>query len=84
MVLLKNFNGVAYFPEQEWEDSSVLEIFTDSVGLNHLGCEAYFQGHLGFSTMAYALDCSRNHERYHIPRVDPYYGSNRSMGNKAV
>ena len=45
----------------------MLEIFTDSVGLNHLGCEAYFQGHLGFSTMAYALDCSRNHERYHIP-----------------
>ena len=55
---LKNFNGVAFFPDQEWEDSSVLEFYTERAGVNYLDCWTYFQGHWVFSTMAYALECS--------------------------
>ena len=48
LMFLKIFNGVAFFPEREWEDSSLLECFTDSARAYRLGCGAYFQGHLVF------------------------------------
>ena len=35
----------------------MLEFFMDSAGANPLCCGAYFQGNLGFSTIAYALGC---------------------------
>ena len=39
LKFLKSFNGVAYFPEKEWSDNSVLHLFTDS---SKLAGGAYF------------------------------------------
>ena len=44
LLFLRGFNGVTYIAETEWQDSSVLELFTDSAGSHQLGCGAYFQG----------------------------------------
>lgn len=44
----KKLMGVAFFPEQEWRDSSGLEFFTDSAGENQFGCRPFFQGHWVF------------------------------------
>lgn len=44
LVFLNHFNGVAYFPDTVWEDSSTLQLFTDSAGSSHLGCGGYFRG----------------------------------------
>lgn len=44
LVFLDHFNGVAYFPDTVWEDSSILQLFTDSAGSGHLGCGGYFRG----------------------------------------
>ena len=59
LMILKSFNGVVFFQQQE--DLLVLKFFTESAGANQLGWA------FGFSTMACALECSRNNERYHIP-----------------
>ena len=59
LMILKNFNGVVFFQQQE--DLLVFKIFTESAGANHFGLA------FGFSTMAYALECSKNQERYYIP-----------------
>ena len=40
LLFLRGFNGVTYIAETEWQDSSVLELFTDSAGSHQLGCGA--------------------------------------------
>ena len=79
LMILKSFYGIVFF--QQLEDLLLLKFYTESAGANHLGLA------FGFSTMAYALECSRNHERYHIPSIiNSHYNSNRNicMGSKIV
>ena len=45
---LAEFNGLCYFPEQEWTESETLQLFTDSAGTADLGCGAYFDGRWTF------------------------------------
>lgn len=40
---LDNFNGVTFFPQQEWVNSRVLQLYTDSAGSIGLGCGCFFQ-----------------------------------------
>lgn len=44
LVFSNHFNGVAYFPDTVWGNSSLLQLFTDSAGSGHLGCGGYFRG----------------------------------------
>lgn len=39
---IEHFNGYCSFPELNWNDSSTLDLFTDSAGSQELGCAAVF------------------------------------------
>ena len=41
LTFLKDFNGVVYFPSQEWEHSDVLKLYTDSSGSGNCGCGCF-------------------------------------------
>lgn len=81
LVFLDHFNGVAYFPDTVWEDSSILQLFTDSAGSGHLGCGGYFRGSWFFSTVASSLEQPRHFEGHDFFRAHTCSISNRVMGN---
>lgn len=80
LVFLDHFNGVAYFPDTVWEDSSILQLFTDSAGSGHLGCGGYFKGSWFFSTVAGSLEQLRHFEGHDFFRAHTCSISNRVMG----
>lgn len=40
---LDNLNGRTFFPQQQWINSRVLQLYTDSAGSIGLGCRCFFQ-----------------------------------------
>ena len=43
LSFLESFNGKAYFPESEWSDNEILELYTDSAGSETMGIRAFSQ-----------------------------------------
>ena len=48
LQFLDKFNGITYFPQREWVNSRVLQLYTDSAGTIGLGCGwVFFSRKLG-------------------------------------